>query len=129
MNLRALRASVPHELWESINSTWLKTRDMNESQVRARGAREFCEWIVERAHLFQGISYGTALHDDAFHFMLLGTFLERADNTARLLGARYQRLTRAEAGPGQAYYAWGAVLRAVRALFHGAESSIAYEAV
>jgi uncharacterized alpha-E superfamily protein len=114
-NLRALRASVPHMLWETINTTWLMTRDLNESQVRARGARELCEWVVERAHLFQGISYGTALHDDAFHFMLLGTFLERADNTARLLGSKYPRLTRADAGPGQAYYAWGAVLRAVSA--------------
>jgi uncharacterized alpha-E superfamily protein len=114
-NLRALRASVPHELWESINSTWLKTRELDEAEVRARGARELCEWIVERAHLFQGISYGTSLHDDAFHFMLLGTFLERADNTARLLGAKYPRLTGSEASPGRAYYAWGAVLRAVSA--------------
>jgi uncharacterized alpha-E superfamily protein len=114
-NLRALRASVPNELWESINSTWLKTRALDEAKVRASGVRDFCEWIVERAHLFQGISYGTSLHDDAFHFLLLGTFLERADNTARLLGAKYARLTGADAGPAQAYYAWGAVLRAVSA--------------
>jgi uncharacterized alpha-E superfamily protein len=114
-NLRALRAAVPHELWESINSTWLKTRDLSESQVRAGGVRQVCEWIVERAQVFQGISYGTALHDDAFHFLFLGTFLERADNTARLLGAKYPRLTGPEASAARAYYAWGAVLRAVSA--------------
>jgi uncharacterized alpha-E superfamily protein len=114
-NLRALRASISSESWESINSTWLQLRQIDDSALRERGPREVCEWIVQRSQLFQGISHGTALHDDAFHFLLLGTFLERADNTARLLSARYQRLQSADDSPSNAYYAWGAVLRAVSA--------------
>ena len=115
-NLRALRAAISNELWESINGAWLQLRELDEVKLRQRGTRETCEWIVERSQLFQGISHGTTLHDDAFHFLLLGTFLERADNTARLLSAKYQRLKEAaDESPSSAYYAWGAVLRAVSA--------------
>ncbi|HKQ71141.1 MAG TPA: alpha-E domain-containing protein [Polyangiaceae bacterium] len=114
-NLRALRAAVSNELWENINATWLMVRDFDEGTLRERGVRELCEWTIERAHLFQGISSGTTLRDDAFHFLLLGTFLERADNTARLLRAKYLQFKETDAGPASAYYGWGSVLRALSA--------------
>ena len=52
------------------------------------------------------------MHNDAFHFLRLGTFLERADSTARLLDTKYQALAGMDAeAAGTTYYAWGAVLR------------------
>jgi uncharacterized alpha-E superfamily protein len=122
-NARALRAAISNEMWETLNTTWLGIRAMAPADLERRGLREFCDWIKERSHLFRGVSHGTTLHDDAFHFLRLGTFLERADNTARLLDTKYHRLETAEdadeppeeESPAASYYEWGAVLRAVSA--------------
>jgi uncharacterized alpha-E superfamily protein len=114
-NARALRAAISNEMWEALNTTWLGLRTMKPADLERRGLREFCDWIKERSHLFRGVSHGTTLHDDAFHFLRLGTFLERADNTARLLDSKYDRLRPADVGPAATYYEWGAVLRAVSA--------------
>ncbi|MGD0837430.1 MAG: alpha-E domain-containing protein [Polyangia bacterium] len=111
-NARALRAVISTEMWESINSTWLAVSDLDHAGLLARGLREFCDWVKERSHLFRGVSHGTTLHDDAFHFLRLGTFLERADSTARLLDTKYRSLESMNAeATGATYYAWGSVLR------------------
>lgn len=116
-NARALRASISVEMWESINTTWLALRDMTEESLENRDLREFYEWVKERSHLFRGVTHGTMLHDDSFAFTRLGTFLERADNTARLLDTKYQLLAAggADNDPAANYYEWGAVLRSVGA--------------
>lgn len=111
-NARALRAVISTEMWESINTTWLALRDLDEAGLRARGLREFCDWVKDRSHLFRGVTHGTTLHDDAFRFLRIGTFLERADSTARLLDTKYHSLEGMNADPtGATYYAWGSVLR------------------
>jgi len=114
-NARALRAAISNEMWEVLNTTWFGLRDLDAAGLERRGLREFCDWVKERSHLFRGVSHGTMLHDDAFHFLRLGTFLERADNTARLLDTKYHLLQAADAGPAATFYEWGAVLRAVSA--------------
>jgi uncharacterized alpha-E superfamily protein len=111
-NARALRTVISTEMWESINTTWLALRDLDEAGLRARGLREFFDWVKDRSHLFRGVTHGTTLHNDAFHFLRLGTFLERADNTARLLDTKFQSLEGMDANAaGATYYAWGSVLR------------------
>jgi uncharacterized alpha-E superfamily protein len=114
-NARALRGAISTEMWEVLNTTWFGVRDLDAAGLERRGLREFCDWVKERSHLFRGVSHGTMLHDDAFHFLRLGTFLERADNTARLLDTKYHLLQAADAGPAATFYEWGAVLRAVSA--------------
>ena len=54
------------------------------------------------------------LQDVAFHFIRLGTFLERADNTARILDVKYDELAPEESNANE-YYEWGALLRSVSA--------------
>jgi uncharacterized alpha-E superfamily protein len=114
-NARALRAAISTEMWETLNTTWFGLRDLDVGGLERRGLREFCDWVKERSHLFRGVSHGTMLHDDAFHFLRLGTFLERADNTARLLDTKYHLLQNTDAGPAATFYEWGAVLRSVSA--------------
>ena len=88
-----------------------------EQGLSRYGMSRFCEWIKERSHLFRGASYGTIMRNDAFRFIRLGTFIERADNTLRLLDARYEMAgDQAEAvsdGTAHAYYQWSALLRAL----------------
>ena len=88
----AVRGRITADMWENINSTWLEIRGIAEQGVGRYGMSRFCDWVKERAHLFRGATYGTLMRNDAFRFIRLGTFIERADNTLRLLDARYEML-------------------------------------
>ncbi len=89
-NARAVRGSLTTEVWETLNTTWLDVQRMiGEGELRDDPSR-FFEWVKFRSHLARGVQFGTMLKDDAFHFMRLGTFLERADNTARILDVKFQ---------------------------------------
>jgi uncharacterized alpha-E superfamily protein len=115
-NARAVRGSLTSELWETLNSTWLDAR----SQAARRSSRadigQFVEWVKERSHLTRGVTIGTMLRDEAFHFTRIGTFLERADSTARILTAHQNDLLPgADAGVVPDPYQWSVLLRALSA--------------
>jgi uncharacterized alpha-E superfamily protein len=116
-NARAVRGSLTSELWETLNATWLDAR----SQVARRSAQaadigQFVEWVKERSHLTRGVTVGTMMHDEAFHFTRIGTFLERADSTARILTAHQSDLVPgADASVVPDPYAWSVLLRALSA--------------
>jgi uncharacterized alpha-E superfamily protein len=116
-NARAVRGSVTSEMWEVINGTWLEMQQVTEERFSNDGALAFFDWVKERSHLFRGVTVGTALKDGAFHFNRLGTFLERADNTARILDVKYHVLLPSleDVGGAVDYYQWAAVLRSVSA--------------
>ncbi|MGE5477981.1 MAG: alpha-E domain-containing protein [Bacteroidales bacterium] len=115
-NAHAVRSVIPNELWEIINSTWLEVKGIDGARLREQGLTGFCEWVKDRSHTVRGATHGTMLRDEAFHFVRLGTFLERADNTARLLGVRSEGVTadaRVVAASDQLH--WAAVLKSVSA--------------
>lgn len=116
-NARAMRVQITTEMWESMNATWLEVRDMTYGKIEAMGPRTFFDWVKERSHLFRGVTYGTMQRDEAFRFVRLGTFLERADSTARLLDVKYHVLlpNPEDVGGALDYYQWGALLRSVSA--------------
>jgi uncharacterized alpha-E superfamily protein len=116
-NARAVRGSLTSEMWEVINGTWLEMQRVAEERVTSDRIHEFFEWVKERSHLFRGVTVGTMLQDEAFQFNRLGTFLGRADNTARILDVKYHvLLPRVEdVGGAVDYYQWAAVLRSVSA--------------
>jgi uncharacterized alpha-E superfamily protein len=113
----AVRGRITADMWENINATWLEIRGIAEQGLSRYGMSRFCEWIKERSHLFRGASYGTIMRNDAFRFIRLGTFIERADNTLRLLDARYEMLGDDAETPddssARGYYQWSALLRAL----------------
>lgn len=116
-NARAVRGTITSEMWEVVNSTWLEMQNMDEDRMYARGVSSFFDWVKERSHLFRGVTFGTIRRDDAFHFHRLGTYIERADNTARMIDAKYHILLPSVTDVGGAvdYYQWSAVLRSVSA--------------
>jgi uncharacterized alpha-E superfamily protein len=103
-------------MWEVVNTTWLGLCEFKASQVGSRDAGRFLAWVKERSHLFRGVTFGTMLHDEAFRFNRLGTFVERADNTARILDVSYNAFAEDEEIPHAEYYHWTALLRSVSAL-------------
>ena len=116
-NARAVRGSITSEMWEVLNATWLEMQNMDEDRLYARGISTFFEWVKERSHLFRGVTFGTMRRDEAFQFLRLGTYMERADNTARMLDVKYHVLLPSVEDVGGAvdYYQWSAVLRSVSA--------------
>ena len=118
-NAHAVRGRITADMWENINATWLEIRGIAEQGLGRYGISRFCEWVKQRSHLFRGATFGTLMRHDAFRFIRLGTYIERADNTLRLLDARYEMLGDDAAGisDGSAYgyYQWSALLRALSA--------------
>jgi uncharacterized alpha-E superfamily protein len=123
-NARAVRGALTTEVWETHNATWLGLQKLLRERALERDPRQFFEWVKFRSHLSRGVTIGTMLKDEAFYFVRLGTFLERADNTARLLDVKYHaqpvnlyaNARAEESGELHAdFYHWAAVLRSVSA--------------
>lgn len=116
-NAHAVRWQITSEMWETLNATWIEMRAIPRGRVTGAGATQFFDWVKERSHLFRGVTYGTIVRGEAFNFSRLGTFLERADNTARILDVKYHILLPSVEDVGGAldYYQWTALLRSVSA--------------
>ena len=117
-NARAVRGSITTELWETINTTWLEAQRMVLNGRVEHAPAEFFEWVKFRSHLTRGVHAGTMMRGEVYDFIQLGSFLERADNTARLLDVKFLAAaeSRDEAtDPVDEFYYWAAILRSVSA--------------
>jgi uncharacterized alpha-E superfamily protein len=128
-NARAVRGTLTTEVWETQNQTWLEFQRMVAGSDLHRDPSALFEWVKFRSHLSRGVTVGTMLQDEAFHFLRIGSFLERADNTARLLDVKFHAVeseyfgaTQTQGqGNGQGngrdveydFYHWSAILRSV----------------
>jgi uncharacterized alpha-E superfamily protein len=118
-NARAVRGTLTTEVWETQNQTWLEVKRMLKAGEFERDPAQFFEWVKFRSHLSRGVTVGTMLIDEALHFMRLGTFLERADNTARLVDVKFHAVqsdffgTASEKDQEYDFYHWSAILRSV----------------
>lgn len=117
-NARAVRGVLTTELWETQNATWIELRERTALLEPDPGA--LFDWIKHRCHLARGVALGTMLADEALVFIQLGTFLERADNTARLLDVKYHDAKDTAGGAAtqevltqREFYYWAALLRSV----------------
>lgn len=111
-NAHAARGRITAEMWETVNATWI---DLNRMREAPPDLKPFCDWVKERSHLWRGTAYGTLARGDAFNFLRLGTFLERADNSARMLCVKHLD-TNSDANSLRDYYHWTALLQALGAL-------------
>ncbi len=120
-NARAVRGALTTEVWETQNQTWLEVKRMIKTGEFESDPSQFFEWVKFRSHLSRGVTVGTMLMDEALHFMRLGTFLERADNTARLVDVKFHAVqsdfygAASERDQEYDFYHWSAILRSVSA--------------
>jgi len=118
-NARAVRGTLTTEVWETLNQTWLEVRNRIKLGDFERDPSQFFEWVKYRSHLSRGVTVGTMLMDEALFFMRLGTFLERADNTARLMDVKFHALhadffgASSEKDQEYDFYHWSSILRSV----------------
>jgi uncharacterized alpha-E superfamily protein len=127
-NARVIRGKITSEAWETQNTTWLELQRILEARNQADPSR-LLDWVKHRCHLFRGVMHGTMLKNEAFYFMNVGTLLERADNTARILETKYEdqaalkvlrkgqegKLADESDGHFFDFYHWAALLRSVSA--------------
>ena len=105
-------------MWETINSGWLDMRKNSSARMNREQLSSFLSWVKETSLRFDGSAYRTMLRNDAYYFLRLGSNIERADFTARILNVKADVLDpdRASPGGGFDYYQWSWILRSVSAL-------------
>jgi uncharacterized alpha-E superfamily protein len=117
-NARSVRTALTIEMWDAINGAWLELSRMQSKDMSRDDFVRFLEWTKGVTLAFDGSAYRTMLRSDAFWFTRLGSAVERADNTARILDVKYQLLLPAteRVGGSLDYFQWTTILREVSAL-------------
>jgi len=118
LNARAVRTALTVEMWDTINGAWLELKKWDDGPSSRQNFASFLRWVVESSLRFDGSAYRTMLRNDAYWFSRLGVYIERADNTARILDVKYHLLLPAiePIGGPLDYFQWTAILRSVSAL-------------
>jgi uncharacterized alpha-E superfamily protein len=116
-NGRGVRTALTRDVWESLNSTWNELAQIQPENITSDRLPEFLEWIKQHAMGFRGALLGTMLRTDNYYFSQLGNFIERADNTARILDVKYFILLPrpSDVGSDLDMQQWAQVLRSVSA--------------
>jgi len=117
-NARMVRASLTREVWEATNNCWMTLKSALARPVRERELPEVLDAIRKQSAQVRGALHGTMLRNDIFNFARLGTFLERADSTARILDVKYYVLLPSAHYVGSSLdnVQWETVLRSVSAM-------------
>lgn len=114
-NARMVRTAITRQVWEGTNEAWMVLKDLLARPVRETNLGEVLDQIRRYATLVRGAMEGTMLRNDIFNFARIGTFIERADNTARILDVKYHVLLPSVAWVGSSldHVQWETVLRSV----------------
>src|SRR5207248_2274931 len=113
-NARSVRETISSEMWQQINTLYLLITS-EKGRATPTSLPDFCHNVRMACHLFQGITDATMSHNEPWHFIRLGSTLERADKTTRLLDVKYFILLPSVADVGTPYddIQWTAVLKSV----------------
>ena len=118
LNARAVRTALTIEMWDAINSAWLELKRWGNGPGSRDECARFLRWVQGSSLQFDGSAYRTMLRNDAYWFSRIGVYIERADNTARILDVKYHLLLPAieKVGGPLDYFQWSSILRTVSAL-------------
>ncbi|MEO1330494.1 MAG: alpha-E domain-containing protein, partial [Pseudomonadota bacterium] len=115
-NARSARAAITVEMWEAVNDAWIDARKLAPEQLENGSMSPLVDWVKGQSGRFRGAAESTMLRNDGYEFWRLGVFLERIDNTARLLDVKcYLAAARGEEASVD-QYEWASLLRAAGVL-------------
>lgn len=116
-NARMVRTALTRESWEAVNVCWMTLKEALAKPVQTAELPQLLGLIRQQAALVRGASQGTMLRNDIYNFVRLGTLLERADNTARILDVKYYVLLPAASSVGSSLdnVQWDTILRSTSA--------------
>jgi len=112
-NARIVRETISAEMWERVNAAYLWFQSGKAENLYTQNRQEFYAQIKRGNQTFNGIADGTMSHDEAWEFLQLGRYLERASQTARVLDVKYHVLlpTLAQVGTPVDNAHWVAILK------------------
>ncbi|MEW9921384.1 alpha-E domain-containing protein [Marimonas sp. MJW-29] len=116
-NARLVRTALTTEVWVAVNETWMLLTDLLKDPIPERDLPLVMEAIRHQSALVRGALYGTMLRNDIYDFCRLGTFIERADSTARIIDVKYHALLPSPSFVGSRLdnVQWEMILRSVSA--------------
>ncbi len=116
-NARSVRTALTREVWEATNDCWMGLREALAEPVPDRDLPEVLGRIRRESALVRGALHGTMMRNDVYDFSQLGMFVERADNTARILDVKYYILLPSVSAVGSRLdtLQWETILRSVSA--------------
>jgi uncharacterized alpha-E superfamily protein len=116
-NARLCRTSITAEVWEAVNEAHMTLKDLLNRPVREGNLGTVLSAIRREATLVRGATYGSMLRNEIYSFARAATFIERADNTARILDVKYYLLLPSLAYVGSSLDTgqWDTVLRSLSA--------------
>ncbi len=116
-NARLVRTALTNDVWSAVNATWMRVDAQLKRKVSERDLPGLLEMVRQQSALVRGAYLGTMLRNDIHDFAQLGTFIERADNTARILDVKYYVLlpTAFSVGSSLDNVQWESILRSVGA--------------
>lgn len=91
-NARVSRSAITAEVWEAVNEGWMTLSDLLARPVSNANLNMALGAIRRESTLARGATHGSMLRNEAYSFARSGTFLERADNSARILDVKYYLL-------------------------------------
>jgi uncharacterized alpha-E superfamily protein len=116
-NARMVRTALTRETWEATNECWIELKALLGKRLRAAEMPDVIDVIKRRAGLIRGAFHGSMLRNELYNFARIGTFIERADNTARILDVKYYVLLPSVSAVGSSLdnVQWESILRSVSA--------------
>ncbi|NIZ14624.1 alpha-E domain-containing protein [Phaeobacter sp. HF9A] len=116
-NARLVRTAITGEVWEAINATYMTNQQLLSRKVSERDLPAVLRQIRQNTALVRGMIHGTMMRNEMYDFLRIGTFLERADNTARILDVKYYVLLPSVDAVGSSIdnVQWESILRSVSA--------------
>ncbi|MEC3861078.1 alpha-E domain-containing protein [Mesobacterium sp. TK19101] len=129
MNARLVRTALTHEVWEAMNGCYMRAKDLLSRKINERDLPAVLSTMRQRTGLVRGATHGTMLRNDIYDFARIGTFIERSDNTARILDVKYYVLlpTTFAVGSRLDNVQWESILRSMGSeggyrMIHGQEA-------
>ena len=116
-NARLVRTALTAEVWTAVNDNWLLMQDLLKRPIKETDLPRVLDVIRQQSALVRGALHGTMLHNDIYDFARIGTFIERADNTARIIDVKYYTLLPSTSFVGSTLdnVQWETILRSVSA--------------
>lgn len=116
-NARMVRTALTRETWEATNECWIELKQMLARKLKSADLPEVIDTVKRRAGLIRGAFHGSMLRNELYNFARIGTFIERADNTSRILDVKYYVLLPAITHVGSSLdnMQWESILRSVSA--------------
>ncbi len=116
-NARLVRTALTAEVWTAVNDNWMTIQELLKKPIKETDLPRVLDVIRQQSALVRGALHGTMLRNDIYDFARIGTFIERADNTARIIDVKYYTLLPSNSFVGSSLdnVQWETILRSVSA--------------